>query len=81
MHKPECVQEKKKHKILWDFEIQTDPNFPTRRSDQVIIKKKKNQSKKNLSKSGLFCPTESQSENQRKRKRSEVLKPSQKTEK
>ena len=33
--------ENKTHKILWDFEIQTDELIPVRRPDRVLIKKKK----------------------------------------
>ena len=31
MQKQESVLENETHKILWDFEIQTDPLIPTRR--------------------------------------------------
>ena len=41
MHKPESVLENETHKILWDFEIQTDHLIPARRPDQEIIYKKK----------------------------------------
>ena len=41
MHKPESVLENETHKILLDFEIQTDHIIPARRSDLVIVKKKK----------------------------------------
>ena len=34
MRKPESVPENEIHKILWDFEIQTDPSVSTRRSTQ-----------------------------------------------
>ena len=39
-HKPESVLENKTHKILWDFEIQTDHQIPARRPDLVVINKK-----------------------------------------
>ena len=39
MHKLEAVQEM--HKILWDFEIQTDHLIPDRKPDLVIIRKKR----------------------------------------
>ena len=41
MHKPESVLENEMHKILWDFEIQTEHLIPARRPDLVIINKKK----------------------------------------
>ena len=37
MHKLESVRESKTHKILWDFDIQTDQLIPVRRPDLVII--------------------------------------------
>ena len=40
MHKPESVQKNEMHKILWDFEIQTDHLSPTRRPDQEATEKK-----------------------------------------
>ena len=40
-HKPESVLENDTHKILWDFEIQTDHLIPARRPDLVLINKKK----------------------------------------
>ena len=42
MHNPESVLENKSHKLLWDFEKQTDYLISARRSDFVIINKKKN---------------------------------------
>ena len=41
MHQPKSVLENKTHKILKDFEIQTDQLIPTRRPDQVFFCKKK----------------------------------------
>ena len=40
-HKPESVLENETHKILWDFEIQTDHLITARRPDLVLINKKK----------------------------------------
>ena len=37
----ESVLENEKHKILWDFEIQTDHLILARRPDLVIVNKKK----------------------------------------
>ena len=41
MHNPESVMENEMHKILWDFETQTDHLILARRPDQVIVNKKK----------------------------------------
>ena len=41
MNKPESVLKNETHKILWDFEIQTDPLIPTRRPDLILINKRK----------------------------------------
>ena len=40
MHNPESVLENEMHKLLWDFETQTDHLILARRPDLVIIKKK-----------------------------------------
>ena len=47
-HNPESVLEKEMHKLLWDFEIQTDHLISTRRPDLVIINKKKKKKKREL---------------------------------
>ena len=41
MHNPTPVLEKDTHKLLWDFNIQTDHLMPARRPDLIIINKKK----------------------------------------
>ena len=41
MHNPKSILENKTHKLLWDFEIQTDHLILGRRSDLIIINKKK----------------------------------------
>ena len=41
MHNPALVQENDTHKLLWDFSIQTDQLIPARRSDFIILNKKK----------------------------------------
>ena len=41
MHHPVPVLENDLHKLLWDFNIQTDHLIPARRLDQIIIYKKK----------------------------------------
>ena len=46
MHNQESVVENETHTILWDFEIQTDHLMSARRSDQVMVNKKKKEKKK-----------------------------------
>ena len=41
MHNPAPVLENDTHKLLWDFNIQTDRLIPARRLDLIIINKKK----------------------------------------
>ena len=41
MHNPAPVLENDTHKLLWDFNIQTDHLISARRSDLIMIKKKK----------------------------------------
>ena len=55
MHNPESILENETHKILWDFEIQTDHLIPARRPDLVIVNKKK---KDKLPSSGLRVPAD-----------------------
>ena len=45
MHNPAPVLENGSHKLLWDFNIQTDQLIPARRSDLIIIEKKKKKRK------------------------------------
>ena len=40
MHNPAPFLENDSHKLLWDFNIQTDHLIPTRRPDLIIINKK-----------------------------------------
>ena len=47
MHNPESVPENETHKILWDFQTQTDPLISARQPDQVLVNKKKKKKKKN----------------------------------
>ena len=61
MHNPAPVLENVKHKLLWDLNIQTDHLIPARRSDLIIIKKKK----KNLKNSQLCCPGRQQDKTER----------------
>ena len=53
MHNPALVLENDTHKLLWDFDIQTDPLISVRRSDLIIIKIKK---KEILQNCRLCCP-------------------------
>ena len=41
MHNPAPILENNSHKLLWDFNIQTDHLIPARRPDLIIINKKK----------------------------------------
>ena len=41
MHNPAPVLENDSHKLLWDFNIQTDQLILARRPDLIIINKKK----------------------------------------
>ena len=41
IRKSEAILENEIHKILWDFEKQTDHLIPTRKLDQVLINLKK----------------------------------------
>ena len=41
MHKPESTLNNERHKIIWNFEIQTDQPIPGRRPDQEIINERK----------------------------------------
>ena len=41
MHNPAPVLENDTHKLIWDFNIQTDHLIPARRTDLIIINKKK----------------------------------------
>ena len=45
MYKLECARKNETHKILWEFEIQTDLLILARRPDLVIISKKKKKKK------------------------------------
>ena len=46
MHNPALVLENNTHKLLWDFDIQTDYLISARRPDLIIINKKKKKRKK-----------------------------------
>ena len=63
MHNPALVLENDSHKLLWDFNIQTDHLIPARRPDLIIINKKKK--KENLLNSRLCCPGRPQDKTER----------------
>ena len=50
MHNPATVLENDSHKLLWDFNIQTDQLIPARRPDLIIINKKKKKKEKRICK-------------------------------
>ena len=41
MHNPAPVLENATHKLLWDFNMQTDHLIPVRRPDLILINKKR----------------------------------------
>ena len=49
---PRICLEKHTHKLLWDFDIQTDHLFSARRPDLIMINKRK----ENLQNCRLCCP-------------------------
>ena len=51
MYNPAPVLEKATHKLLWDFNIQTDHLIPARRPDLIISNKKRE-----LENNRLCCP-------------------------
>ena len=46
MHNQESVLENETHKLLWDFDIQTDHLISARRPDLIIINKRKKKKKR-----------------------------------
>ena len=62
MHQLESVLKNETHKILWDFEIQTNHLISDRRPDFVLINKRKN----NLSSGKFCCFGGSQNKNEKK---------------
>ena len=67
MHNPAAVLENNTHKLLCDFDIQTDHLISARRPDLIVIKKKeKEKEKKNLQNCRLFCPGWPQNKTERK---------------
>ena len=73
MHNPESVLENEVHKVLWDYEIQTDHLISARQPDQVIVNKKRKKKKKKKKKkegnrpnSEFYCRERLQSKIKRK---------------
>ena len=62
MNKPESQLENKAHKILSDFEVQTDHLILARRQDWVIVSKKEN-----IPNRGLWHPNRLQKKNKREK--------------
>ena len=62
MHNPAPVLENDTHKLLWDFDIQTDHLISARRPDLIIINKK---TKENLQNCRLCCPSWPQNKTKR----------------
>ena len=48
MHNPATVLENDTHKLIWDFNIQTDRLISARKPDLIVINKKKKKKKENL---------------------------------
>ena len=61
MHTPAAVLENDAHKLLWDFDIQTDHLISARRPDLIVINKKEN-----LQNCRLCCPGWPQNKTERK---------------
>ena len=72
MHKPESILENEMHKKLWIFEVQMNHLIPARRPDLVVINKKKR-----TCSLVDFDVLADHSENKRKRKNIQILRPSQ----
>ena len=76
MHNPASVLENDTHKLLWDFDIQTDHLISARRPDLIIInkkKKKKKEKKENLQNYGFCCPGWPQNKTEEKWKKYKYL--------
>ena len=66
MHNPAPVLENDTHKLLWDFDIQTDHLTSARRLDFIIInKKKKKKKKENLQNCRFWCSSWPQNKTER----------------
>ena len=65
MHNQAAVLENDTHKLLWDFDIQTDHLISTRRPDLIIIIMIKTKKKDNLQNCGLCSPGWQQNKTER----------------
>ena len=58
MHNPESVLENETHKLLWDFETQTDLQISAKQLDLVIINKKEKKKKEKNRIVGFAVPAD-----------------------
>ena len=63
MHNQAYVQENDTHKLLWDFDVQTDRLISVRGPDLITRNTKKK--KENLQNQRLYCPGWPQNETER----------------
>ena len=56
MHNPAVLLENDTHKLLWDFDLQTDHLILARKPDFIIIKKTKKTKNEYLQNCGLCFP-------------------------
>ena len=67
IHNPAPVLENDSHKLLWEFDVQTDQLISVGRPNLIIIKKKKKK-KENRQNCRLCCPGRPQNKTERMRK-------------
>ena len=72
MHNPASVLENDTHKLLGDFDIQTDHLISARRPNLIIINNKKKK-KENLQNCQLCCPSRPQNKTEKCEKRDKYL--------
>ena len=58
MHNPTSVLNNDIHKLLWDFDVQTDHLISTRRPDLIIINRKEKKKKRNCRIVDFAVPTD-----------------------
>ena len=76
MPKSESVQENEMHKILWNFELQTNHQSSEDQKKKTPKMNKQTKNSKENFPSSWFCRSSGpQGENQRKRKEKQVLRP------
>ena len=85
MHKPAPILESDTHKLLWNFDIQTDHKLSVRRSYLIIINKKKKKKKKICKIVDFAVPADYRiklkGNEKKKKKKKEILRPCWRTEK